>query len=233
MNVPTSTAFGINLPLIRLLVLKDWQLFEKQLAAYVAAGIVALCFLGMASAWTFYVGSLLLLIVMVAAACFSISNSLLIERKEHTLPFIMSLPVSPLDFYLSKLLGNLVTFAVPYVVLSLGALGVILYTPLPDGLVVFAVLVFGHVLLAYSVSLAVAMTVESEGWNTFVMIASMVLINPLIMGIGQIPAIAEPIKTEAIVWSTPALAILAAQLVLSSAIVALSGWMHCRKQAFY
>jgi ABC-2 type transport system permease protein len=233
MNGPTSTALGINLPLIRLLVRKDWQLFEKQLAAYVGAGIVALCFLGMASAWTFYVGSLLLLIVMVAAACFSISNSLLSERKEHTLPFIMSLPVSPLDFYLSKLLGNLVTFAVPFGVLSLGTLAVILYTPLPDGLVVFAVLVFGHVLLAYSVSLAVAMTVESEGWNTFVMIASMVLINPFIMGIGQIPAIAAPIKTEAIVWSTPALAILTAQLLLSAAIVALSGWLHCRKPAFY
>jgi ABC-2 type transport system permease protein len=89
------------------------------------------------------------------------------------------------------------------------------------------------VLLAYSLSLAVAMTVESEGWNTFVMIASMVLINPFIMGIGQIPAIAAPIKTEAIVWSTPALAILTAQLLLSAAIVALSGWLHCRKPAFY
>ncbi len=233
MNTPSSTPLGLNLPLIRLLVLKDWQLFEKQLAAYVGAGIVALCFLGMASAWSFYVGSLLLLIVMVAAACFSISNSLLIERKEHTLPFIMSLPVSPLDFYLSKLLGNLVTFAVPFVVLSLGTLAVVLYTPLPDGLVVFAVLVFGHVLLAYSISLAVAMTVESEGWNTFVMIASMVLVNPLIMGIGQIPAISENIRTETIVWSTPALAILAAQGGLSVAIVALSAWVHCRKQAFY
>ena len=88
----------LNLPVIRLLVLKDWQLFQKQLAAYVLGGIVALCLLGMAKPWSFYAGSLLLLVVLVAAACFAISTSLLVERKEHTLAFVMSLPVSPLDF---------------------------------------------------------------------------------------------------------------------------------------
>jgi ABC-2 type transport system permease protein len=233
MNRSESSAFNLNLPVIRLLVLKDWQLFQKQLAAYVAAGMVALCFLGLVSGWSFYVGSLLLLIVMVSTSCFAISNSLLVERKEHTLAFVMSLPVSPLDFYLSKLIGNLVTFGVPFLVLSLGALAVIGFTPLPDGLVVFALLVFGHVLLAYSVSLAMAMAVESEGWNTFVMIASMVLINPFIMLLGQIPVISENIKTNAIVWSTPAVSILIAQVVLSVVVILATGWIHCRKTSFY
>ena len=233
MSRSASHTRKLNLPVIRLLVAKDWQLFQKQLAAYVAAGIGALCFLGMANDWSFYIGSLLLIIVMVAAACFAISNSLLTERKEHTLPFIMSLPVSPLDFYLSKLIGNLVTFGVPFAVLSLGTLAVVLFTPLPDGLVVFALLMFGHILLAFSVSLGVAMAVESEGWNTFVMIASMVLINPFIMLVGQIPEIADNVKTESIVWSTPAVAILVAQLMLSIITVAVTGWVHCRKPSFY
>ena len=226
-------AMSVNFPVVRLLVAKDWRLFEKQLAAYVAAGIVALCFLGHAKPWSFYVGSLLLLVVMVAAACFAISNSLLVERKEQTLAFVMSLPVSPLDFYLSKLLGNLVTFGVPFVVIAGGALGVILLTPLPDGLVVYALLIFGHILLAYCVSLGVAMAVESEGWNTFAMIASMVLVNPFIMLLGQFPAIVDNVKTEHIVWSTPAVAILLVQGLLSLGAILATGWMHCRKQSFY
>ncbi|HRQ64037.1 MAG TPA: hypothetical protein PKZ76_04100 [Xanthomonadaceae bacterium] len=226
-------ALELNMPVIRLLVLKDWQLFEKQLAAYVAAGIVALCFLGLATPWSFYLGSLLLIVVMVAAACFAISNSLLAERKEHTLPFIMSLPVSPLDFYLAKLIGNLVTFGVPFAVMALGTLAVIAFTPLPNGLVVFALPLFGHILLAYSVSLGVAMAVESEGWNTFAMIASMLLINPLIMLLGQIPAIGETAKTGTIVWSVPLLSILAAQVLLSIAAIVATGWIHCRKKSFY
>lgn len=223
----------LNLPVIKLLIAKDWHLFQKQLAAYVTAGIFALCLLGMAKGWSFYLGSLLLIVVLVAAACFSISTSLLAERKEHTLAFVMSLPVTPLDFYLAKLLGNLVTFLVPFLIMFIGTIAVIAFTPLPNGLIVFSTLTFGFVALAYTLSLSVAMAVESEGWNTFAMIGSMVLINPFIMFLGQISEISSYVKTESIVWSLPAVSILLAQVTVSVAVLAATGWVHCRKQAFY
>jgi ABC-type transport system involved in multi-copper enzyme maturation permease subunit len=225
--------FALNLPVIRLLIMKDWQLFQKQLAAYVLAGLAALTLLGLATPWAFYLGSLVLIVVLVAIACFAISTSLLVERKEQTLAFVMSLPVSPLDFTLAKLLGNLLTFGVPFVILLAGTLVVVLTTPLPDGLVVLALLLFGHVLLAYSVSLAVAMQVESEGWNIFAMIASMVLINPFLMLIGQIESISGPLREDAITWSLPALLILGGQLLLSLAALGATAWWHGRKPAFY
>lgn len=228
MTTPT-----LNLPMVRLLVAKDWMLFEKQLAAYVAGGIVGLCLLGLATSWSFYLGSLLLIVVLIAAACFAISTSLVNERKEHTLAFVMSLPVSPLDFYLAKLAGNLITFGVPFVVLTAGCIATIVFTALPDGLVLLCLLVFGHVLLAHAVSLSVAMAVESEGWNTFVMIASMVLVNPFIMLLGQIPVIKDSFAGDSVVWSAPAVGILAAQVLLSVAVLCLTGWVHCRKRAFY
>lgn len=223
----------INFPIIKLLVIKDWQLFEKQLAAYVAGGIVALCFLGLAKPWAFYIGSLLLIVVMVAAACFAISTSLIAERKERTLAFVMSLPISPRDFYLAKLIGNLITFGVPYLIMVLGASAVILLTPLPDGLFVYSLLLFGYIAFAYCVSLGVAMAVESEGLNTFAMIASMVLINPFLMGLSQIPAIASTIEVDQITWSTAAVAILLTQAVAGLSILVVTGWVHCRKKAFY
>lgn len=224
---------SLNWPLIRLLIVKDWQLFEKQLAAYVLGGVVALGLLGHAKPWSFYVGALLLLIMMIGVACFSITNSLLVERKERTLAFVMSLPVSPLEFTLAKLLGNLATFGVPYLLLSGGAVALILFTPLPDGLFVYWLLIAGHILLAYSLSLAVALSLESEGWNTFVMIASQVLINPFLMGLGQIPAIADTVRGNTIVWSAPAIAILLAQVLGSVALLAFAGWRQARKPAFY
>lgn len=223
----------LNLPVIKLLVAKDWQLFQKQLAACVLGGIVALCLIGMATGWSFYLGSLLLIVMLVCTSCFSISNSLLVERKEHTLAFVMSLPVTPLDYYLSKLIGNLVTFLVPFLLMLAGTMLVILYTPLPDGLVVLSLLVFGHVLLAYTVSLSVAMAVESEGWNIFAMIASMLLINPFIMLMGQLPAISEHVKTDNIVFAPVLVSILLAQLTLSVAVLVVTGWVHCRKKSFY
>jgi ABC-2 type transport system permease protein len=223
----------VNLPVIKRLIAKDWVLFQKQLAAYVTAGIFALCLIGMAKGWSFYLGSLLLLVVMVGTSCFSISTSLLVERKEHTLAFVMSLPLTPLDFYLAKLLGNLVTFFVPFLIMAVGTLAVIAFTPLPDGLIVYATLIFGFVVLAYSVSLSVAMAVESEGWNTFAMIGSMVLINPFMMLLGQIPEISRYVSNENIVWSRPAVAILLVQIVASIVVLVVTGRVHCRKRAFY
>jgi len=226
-------AMDFNFPMIKLLVAKDWQLFERQLAAYALAGIFSLCLLGLGKPWSFYLGSLLLIVVMVAAACFAISTSLLNERKEQTLAFVMSLPVSPRDFYLAKLIGNLATFAAPYLLMVAGTSAVILLTPLPDGLFVYSLLLFGHIGLAYCVSLSVAMAVESEGLNTFAMIASMVLINPFLMVLAQIPAISSSITVDRIAWSAPAIAILATQAGLGLAILAATGWVHCRKKAFY
>jgi len=223
----------LNWPTIRLLIVKDWQLFQKQLAAYLLAAFVALAFLGLAKPWAFYIGSLLLIIILVAVACFAISTSLLTERKEQTLAFVMSLPVSPLDFTVAKLVGNLATFLVPFVIIGLCTALVIFSTPLPNGLMVLTTLVFAHILLAYCVSLAVAMRIESEGWNTFVMIASMVMINPFLMAIGQLHGVSGVARGDAITWSGPVLAILSAQLVLSLSCLAFAAWWNGRKPAFY
>lgn len=223
----------LNTTAIRALVVKDWQLFEKPLAAHVAAGILALALIAHAQKWSFYFGSLLLIIVMVAAYCFSVATSLVTERKEKTLAFVMSLPVSPLEFHLAKLIGNLVTFGLPYLLLAGGAVAVTLWTPVPDGLVTLVLLLAGHMLLAFCVSLAVAMQVQSEGWNIFAMVGSSVLINPLMAGVSQIPDIQRHWASEQIVWSGALLAILAAQFGLSLALLGYTSWKHLRKQAFY
>jgi ABC-2 type transport system permease protein len=224
---------SLNTSVIRLLVLKDWQLFQKQLAFYVLAGIVALCFLGLAKPWAFYVGSLMLLIVVVSSACFSISTSLVVERKEQTLASVMSLPVSPREFTLSKLIGNLLTFGVPFVVLLGGALALVMFSPLPDGLFVYTLLIFAWLLFAYAVSLAVAMSVESEGWATFAMIGSMVMINPYIMGLSQLEAVQTYTTKNAVVWTTPTVAIMTTLALLAVAVIGVTTWHHARKPAFY
>ncbi len=222
-----------QIPVIRALVLKDWQLFEKQLAAYVGAGLVALALMGHAQRWSFYLGSLLLIIVMVAASCFAVSTALVNERKEKTLAFVMSLPVTPLDFYLAKLLANLVTFGVPFLLLTSVAVAVTWWTPVPDGLLTLVLLLAGHLLLSFCLSLAVAMQVESEGWNIFVMIASSALINPFMAGLSQIPEVASHWSGPEVVWSWQVSAILVAQLLLSVGLLAYTGWRHLRKPAFF
>jgi ABC-type transport system involved in multi-copper enzyme maturation permease subunit len=144
----------------------------------------------------------------------------------------MSLPVSPRDFTVAKMAGNAIAFLAPIALLWAGTTVVVLQTPVPDGFIVFATLVFGHVVLAYAVSLAVAMSVRSEGVNIFAMIASQLLVNPFIAWLGQTEAIAAPARGDVITWAPEALAILGAQAALTLLIVALTAWWHGRKPAF-
>lgn len=65
------------------------------------------------------------------------------------------------------------------------------------------------------------------------MIGSMVLINPYMMALSQVPAISERIEQDAIVWTAPALAILATLSVLAIVVIGATTWHHARKPAFY
>jgi len=77
------------------------------------------------------------------------------------------------------------------------------------------------------------MSVESEGWATFAMIGSMVLINPYIMGLSQVPEISRRIGVDALVWTPTAVAILATLSALAVLVIAVTAWVHGRKPAFY
>ncbi|MCI1710262.1 MAG: hypothetical protein LKM39_07905 [Chiayiivirga sp.] len=46
-----------------------------------------------------------------------------LERKEQTQPFVMSLPVTPMDVFWGKLLANLVIFLVPFLFVTGGMVG--------------------------------------------------------------------------------------------------------------
>ena len=224
--------FSLDYPMIKLLILKDWQIYQKQLAVYILGLLIGLTLLGAGKVWSFYLGALLLLVLLICAGGFAIQSSILNERKEQTLPFVMSLPVSPMDFYWSKLFANTAIYLVPYSIVVGGTVFLVLFTPLPDGLLVFSLLIYGLLAMIFCVSMCVALVVESEGWNIGVQIGLSTLISPFMMGIGQIDAIARNTKTENIVWSLPACAIFLALAVVMVLAVGITSWVHRRKVSF-
>jgi ABC-2 type transport system permease protein len=225
-------AHSLDFAMIKLLVLKDWHIYQKQLAAYVVGLLIGLTLVGVGKNWSFYFGSLILLVLLIAAGGFAIQSSVMNERKEHTLPFVMSLPVTPMDFYWSKLFANTVIYLVPFSLVVGGTVFLVLFTPLPDGLLVWSLLIFGFLATIFCISLCVALVVESEGWNIFVQIGLSTMVSPFIMGIGQIDAIAQNIKTANIVWSLPACGIFLAQATVMLVALGITSWVQRRKTSF-
>ena len=221
-----------SLDMIKLLVIKDWQIYQKQLAAFVAGMLLALSLIGMGNLWSFAVGSLLLLVLLTVIGQFLIQTSLITERKEQTVPFIMSLPVTPMDFYWGKLVANLAIYLVPFTLVTGGSAALVLTTPLPDGLLVYFLLVFGFLLMCFCVTLCTAIAVESEAWLAFTMIALMTLVGPFIYGIGRFAAIGTNVNTNNIVWSAPAVGLLAGELIVIAIVLGVTSWIHSRKASF-
>lgn len=217
---------------IKLLVIKDWQIYQKQLAAYSLGLLVGLTLVGAGKVWTFYIGALLQLVLLICVGGFAIGSSLLNERKEHTLAFAMSLPITPMDYFWSKLLANVTIYLVPFTLVIGGTVFLVLFTGLPDGLLVYSLLIFGFLAVIFFVSLCAALVLESEGWNLFVQIGLSTLISPYMMGIGMIDAIATNTKTNNIVWSAPTIWIFCAQFAVIVLAFAVSRWAYRRKNSF-
>ncbi len=218
--------------MVRKLIAKDWQVYQKQLAGYVGGLLLALGLVGMGTPLLSAAGTLLLLVLLIVVGSYAIQSSIIAERKQQTQPFIMSLPVTPMDVFWGKLLANLAIYLVPFLLVVGGLLALVLTTARPDGTVPWIVLVAMFLLANFCVSLCVAIAVDSEGWNIFTMLVLMTLIGPFIYGIGRLDSIARHLQTDQIVWSPAALGILAGELAVILIAILIAGWVHARKPSF-
>lgn len=214
------------------LIIKDWQVYQKQLAGYVAAMLLALGLVGMGTPMMAAAGALLLLVLLLVVGSYAIHSSITAERKQQTVPFIMSLPVTPMDVYWGKLLANLVIYLVPFLLVVAGLLALILTTPRPDGTVPWVVVVALFLLANFCVSLCVAIAVDSEGWNIFAMLVLMTLIGPFIYWVSRLDGIIQYLQTDDIVWSAPVLGVIAAEFAAIAIAIFVTSWMHARKASF-
>ncbi|HZV38495.1 MAG TPA: ABC-2 transporter permease [Pseudoxanthomonas sp.] len=218
--------------MVRKLIVKDWQVYQKQLAGYVAGMLLALGLIGMGTPLMSAAGTLLLLVLLLVVGSYAIQSSIMNERKQQTVPFIMSLPVTPMDVYWGKLLANLVIYLVPLLLVVVGLVALILTTPSPDGTVPWVAVIAMFMLVIFCVSLCVAIAVDSEGWNIFAMLALMTLIGPFIFWVSRLDGIAQYLKTDRIVWSAPVVGLLVAELAVIVVSILLTSWVHARKASF-
>jgi len=218
--------------MVRKLVVKDWQVYRKQLAGYVAGLLFALGLVGMGSPLLSAAGGLLLLVLLIVVGTFAIGSLIMAERKEQTQPFVMSLPVTPMDVFWGKLLANLAIYLVPFLLVTGGMLALILGTPSPDGAVPWVLLIALFVLVNFVVSLCVAIAVDSDGWNAFAMLALMTLIGPFIYWVTWMDGIREHLQGDVVVWSPQVLWLIGGELAVIGIAILAAGWVHARKTSF-
>ncbi len=215
------------------LMVKDWSFNRWPISLFVAGGAASLAVVAWGGLTGFFVGSILLLVAVMSVGMQLVFTTVIYERKEQTLPFIMSLPITSAEYVTAKILANVTIFLGAWMALAAMTILVILgRDALPNGLIPFAVLILLELFMGYAVILAVALMTESEGWTIFAMVVSNIFLNFFMYKVSHIPAIAAVMNGPDTVWPRAAVSLLAGEIGVIVLLVVATYAVQVRKKDF-
>jgi len=213
------------------LVLKDLRLASPIVAGTLVLGVLSLA-LSPWSAVAFFVGGSVLIVALILLNIMLVTASLMTERKEKTRVFMLSMPVSTTQYFVSKLISSLIAYLVPAALLTIGGVLLLLATPLPDGFIPLFVATSVHCLLYFCVFLAFALVTDSQGWITTVIVCGNVSLSFLIPGLINLSSLGPNLPAEAVVWGSDVVALMGAEGVIAVAALAISFVVDSKKTEF-
>jgi ABC-type Na+ efflux pump permease subunit len=218
--------------LTRKLIAKELYLYRWLLVGVTGAGFASLL-TAASGEFGFHVGFLVWLTAIIALGVMLALFGVATERKERSLLFILSLPLSPGDYVRAKLLGLLACFVLPWALLSAGAVALILVMPgIPDGLLPFTVLLCAFLLMNFALVLCAVLHVSSEAGMGGVIVLTNMSVSLFMMGIGRIPELGAYMGKPEPVWNATFWLLLAAELVIALIALALPLLIAARRRDF-
>ena len=224
----------MNTFMVKRLTFKDWYFNRGVIISYLAAGIVALALVGFAQgSGLFYAGSILLITALIGLGVHLTMATVINERKQKTLPFVMSLPISVVEYTFSKILANMLTFLVPWTALLIGSFLVISSRAgIPNGIIPFVVALLMQIFLGYCFVLAVALVSESEGWTIGAIVLVNIFFNLFMYYLANVTPMANELGSVQAVWSPFSMQLLLLDLVFVLLILGLTFFLQARKKDF-
>jgi ABC-2 type transport system permease protein len=218
--------------LTRKLIAKDFYLNRWLIVGSTVVGLVALL-VAAEGKIRFNIGMLTWLTTIVAFGVILAMTSIGNERKERTLQFVLSLPLSHGDYVRIKVVGLLLCFLVPWIVLSAGAVALVLVMPnLPDGLLPFAVLLCGFFLANFSVVLCGALHTRSEGLISALIIVTNMNVTLFIFMVGALPSLNDHLQGPTPVWNSTFWNVLGAEVATLVITLSLPYLVAARRRDF-
>jgi len=235
MNTTAATAIShaAKPNLVWVLARKDWSFVRGPMAAYLIVGLVAAFLLAIESWIALIVGISLLISSIVVIGVHFVFGTVINERSKQTLPLVMSLPVTYIQYSIAKLISCVGGFALLWTILLAATLFVIASeNHLAGGLAPFAVMVLLELFAAFAVTLAVAMVAESEVWTIVVMTVLNIGISIFMNIVGGLSEVGPYMDAAEPVWNATVLGIIGAEIAVIVAAVVITLALQARKTDF-
>jgi ABC-2 type transport system permease protein len=220
-------------PVTRQLILKDWRLHRSEILFTIECGAVALGLLFFKREPVVVVGSVWFFVSLILIGCMLPATNILNERKKQNLPFLMSLPVSPLQYATAKLLSTVGMFLVPWLTLVIAAVWVIAGRGIfPHGTIPMALILVTLPFIGFSLIMGLTLVGETEGWNIVGNVVCNSSYGLIWYFIGRTPALTRDFGSKVAVWNSAVLTILGAEFALIALILGMTFYLQSRKRDF-
>ncbi|MCJ8273842.1 MAG: hypothetical protein MJK04_31145 [Psychrosphaera sp.] len=223
----------MNVLMIKKLVGIDWYLNRLPLTLYVIVGLLALALLNVPSIAAFYVGTVLIVSVVIVVGSHLVFVTLVRERKSQTLAFVMSLPVSFMDYTMAKVITNMAGFLVPWLLLLFGTLMMIHTSDtIPNGLIPFSVILLLELFVAHVLVFTVTLVSESEVWAIVITTICNISVSLFCFFIANLAGISEHMQATHAVFNGTVAAVLAIELLCIISLITMAFIAQSRKKDF-
>jgi ABC-2 type transport system permease protein len=215
------------------LILKDWRLNRQLISLCIGVGLIALVLAQYAGQVVRLVGAVWFFVSLCILGSILPGSAILSERKKLTLPFVMSLPVSAVQYSIAKALSVSAMFLVPWLTLLISAV-VFIETghAMPHGIIPMLLILAMLPLIGFCIISAAVLVGESEGS----LMAASILCNSSYWLVWylltRIPSLTANWTGPVAVWNRAALIVLLVELGSIASIVGIAFFLQSRKRDF-
>jgi ABC-2 type transport system permease protein len=222
----------MNYDMVKKLILKDWYLQRLAIVLSILGGALSLAIVARGGQAAFTLGTILLVTALVTIGATLGMNLTVLERKEQTLAFVMSLPVSYREYTAAKILANLIIFLIPWLAITAGALGILLLPGATHGLIPFTAIMAVEMLVTTCLIIAAGVITESQAWLTVAILCSSLGLNVLGYVFAHTHGISPQMWGTSVHWTATACTILLAEFLAAALVLAFTFFVQSRKTDF-
>ena len=222
----------MNASVVNRLVLKDWYFNRGLLGLFLIGGLIAL---GVSSVTHGFVRVMAAVMFMAAssAVMFMPIWTVVGERSQQNLPFIMSLPVSINDYTTAKVLGTILpALALWLAMIAAYVIFVTVYEPTRAGSIPITLVTFGMILAILCINLGVALVTESEKPGILITILCNIVFWFFWSFASQASFVLPDVTSPKIVWRPEILWLLAGDAAVIVLSLAVTFYLQSRKTDF-
>jgi ABC-2 type transport system permease protein len=224
----------MNIAMVCRLIWKDWYLNKAGILASLLGGVATLALVAAmhVSQVALILGIIVIVSILIGMGAI-VTISAASERKQLTLPFVMSLPISYREYTISKIAGGMLIFLALWIPLVAATVATILITSrIPHGMIPFVLIMAVEILMSTCLITAVAVTTESHGWTVAAAQVGAISLNGIGWSIVQLPQIGGWMRSTTLRWSGTATALLVAELAMIVLMLAVTFLVQARKRDF-